>query len=410
MQTATVICGAVGLDTDLTFVYQLFALMICILLASRLSLRFLIPDVSVRRQLPRYATAGEPFEYFITVINEGDRVEKDLGITDNPKVVPPNFEQFQRSKEPGEETRNAYDRWIGFHRFVWLQRLNTGMTIKNSQVPDVNIKGSSSATMQATPLRRGPVYFESTTILHPDPLALNYGLIEFDNREQIIVLPKRYPVSKRFEFQGGRNFQPGGVNSTWSIGESDEFVSLRDYRDGDPIRKIHWASTAKRDKPVVKEFQDEFFVRQTLVVDTFEQKPEVFEEVVSVAASLLTAFKDADGLMDLCFMSDRPEILTAGRGYAQTSQQLEALALIKETSAAPDELSEMLSERSRLMSGCLMVFAGMDSRRLQLIKTVEDRGVPTAIFVVKYEDDQTPMRGDFHVFEMGKVEAGMAGL
>ena len=100
MQTGTVICGAVGLDTDLTFVYQLFALMVCILIASRLSLRFHIPDISVRRMLPRYATAGEPFEYFISVINEGDRVERDLSVMDNPRVVPPDYEQFKRLKEP----------------------------------------------------------------------------------------------------------------------------------------------------------------------------------------------------------------------------------------------------------------------------------------------------------------------
>ena len=101
-QTGTFICGAVGLDTDLSFVYQLFALMFCILVFARLSLRFQIPEVSIRRQLPRYATAGEPFEYFVSVFNEGDRVERDLSIIDNPKVVPPDFEQFQRSKEPGD--------------------------------------------------------------------------------------------------------------------------------------------------------------------------------------------------------------------------------------------------------------------------------------------------------------------
>ncbi|MBT4493206.1 MAG: DUF58 domain-containing protein [Gammaproteobacteria bacterium] len=410
MQTSTFICGAVGLDTDLSFVYQLFSLMACILIASRISLRFQIPEVSVRRQLPKYATAGEPFEYFVNVANEGHRVERDLSVMDNPRVVPPEFQQFRQSKEPGEETRNAYDRWIGWHRFVWLQRVNTGINVITGHVPDIDMRGSELATMKATPLRRGAVHFESTTILHPDPLGLNYGLVDFESREQLTVLPRRYPVSRRFEFEGGRHFQPGGVNSTWSIGESDEFVSLRDYRDGDPIRKIHWASSAKRFKPVVKEFQDEFFVRQALVVDTFQQDPEIFEEVISVGASLLTAFNNADGLMDLCFQSSRPEVITAGRGYAQVSQQLEALAMLNQSDSDPADLIEMLSERSRLMSGCLLVFAGMDTPRLELIKAIEHRGVQTAVFVIRREGDATPMRSDFHLLEMGSVEAGMADL
>lgn len=410
VQTGTVICGAMGLDTDLSVVYQLFALMVCILVASRLSLRLQVPNVTVHRQLPRFATVGEPFDYFITVINEGERVERDLSIADNPKVVPPDFEQFQRTKEPGEETRNAYDRWIGFHRFVWLQRMNTGINISNASVPDLNIRASAAATLTATPLRRGTVQLTSTTVLHPDPFGLNYGIVEFDNREQLTVLPRRYHLSKQFEFRGGRHFQPGGVNSTWSIGESDEFVSLRDYRDGDPIRKIHWSSSAKRSKPVVKEFQDEFFVRQALVVDTFAQDPAIFEEVISVAASFLTAFNNADGLMDLHFMSNRPELITAGRGFAQTAQQLESLALLTQTTAPLDDLKQMLSERSRLMSGCLFVFAGMDSERLKLVRAVEDRGIETAIFVIKTKTDETPMRSDFHLLDVENIAADLEAL
>jgi len=408
-QTGTFICGAIGLDTDLSFVYQLFALMFCILVFARLSLRFRIPEVSVRRQLPKYATAGEPFEYFVSVFNEGARVERDLSIVDNPKVIPPDFAQFQRSKEPGEETRNAYDRWIGFHRFVWLQRLNTGITIKTGKVPDVELRSHAEAKLTATPLRRGSVHFLSTTVLHPDPLALNYGTIEFDHHEQLIVLPKRYELPRAFEFKGGRHFQPGGVNSTWSIGESDEFVSLRDYRDGDPIRKIHWASSAKREKPVVKEFQDEFFVRQCLVVDTSRQDPDIFEEVISVAASLLTAAENPDGLMDLCFMASRPEIITAGRGYAQTSQQLEALATLDQTDSDPASFIEMLSERSRLVSGCLFILSAFEEHQQALLSAVESRGVQTLVFIITNESDDR-FRDDFHLLHPGNIEQELAAL
>jgi uncharacterized protein (DUF58 family) len=54
-----------------------------------------------------------------------------------------------------------------------------------------------------------------------------------------------------------------------NIGQSEEFVSLREYRRGDPPRHIHWRSWAKAGKPIVKEFEDEFFVRHALVLDTF---------------------------------------------------------------------------------------------------------------------------------------------
>ena len=387
LQTGTFICGAVGLDTDLSFVYQLFALLFCTLVFARLSIKFHSPDVSVRRQLPRYATAGVPFEYFISVINDGNRVERDLKVIDNPKIIPPDLAQFERMREPGEETRNAYDRWLGFHRFIWLQKLNTGISLEKADVPDVELLSHAQAVVEATPLRRGHVYFESTT-----------------------VLPKRYPVPRRFEFKGGRHFQPGGINSTWSIGESDEFVSLRDYREGDPVRKIHWASSAKREKPVVKEFQDEFFVRQTLIVDTFGDKPAVFEEVISVAASLLMNMENLDGLMDLCFMSTRPEIITAGRGHAQTSQQLEALATLQLTQALPADFADFISGHARRISGCLLVLSGFIEEQKTLLAAIENAGVQTAVFIVTDKIDETTYREDFHVLQEGDIEAGLLRL
>jgi hypothetical protein len=410
LQTGTFICGAVGLDTDLSFVYQLFALLFCTLVFARLSIKVRSPDVSVRRLLPKYATAGVPFEYFISVINDGNRVERDLKVIDNPKIIPPDLAQFERMREPGEETRNAYDRWLGFHRFIWLQKLNTGISLENADVPDVELLSHAQAIVEATPLRRGHVYFESTTVLHPDPFGLNYGATEFDNREHLTVLPKRYPVPRRFEFKGGRHFQPGGINSTWSIGESDEFVSLRDYRDGDPIRKIHWASSAKREKPVVKEFQDEFFIRQALIVDTFGDNPVVFEEVISVAASLLMNMENLDGLMDLCFMSTRPEMITAGRGHAQTSQQLEALATLQLTEELPADFADFISEHARRMSGCLLVLSSFNEQQQTLLAAIENAGVQTAVFIVTDKSDETTYREDFHVLQEGNIEAGLSRL
>jgi uncharacterized protein (DUF58 family) len=54
-------------------------------------------------------------------------------------------------------------------------------------------------------------------------------------------------------------YQQGGVALASNVGQSDEFVALRDYRQGDPLRHIHWRSWARAGKPVVKEFEDEFF-------------------------------------------------------------------------------------------------------------------------------------------------------
>jgi uncharacterized protein (DUF58 family) len=339
--------------------------------------------VSIHRHLPRYATADETFEYYITVSNQGDRVERDLRLEDNPRSVAPSFEQFRHAREPGEETRNAWDRWIGFHRFMWLQRHNTGIVAKDTEVSDIGRKASVDVKVEALALRRGVVHFQSTTIFHPDPLGLNYGLTEFQNPCQLLILPKRYRLGRRLDLNGGRHFQPGGVNPTWSIGESHEFVSLRDYRDGDSPRKIHWASTAKRDKPVVREFQDEYFVRQALVVDTAIDDPGVLEEVIAVTASFVFDKETGDTLLDLLYVSDKPEILTAGRGYAYTNQQLEALAGMGQSKSDFTHLAQAVIQHAGLLSSCILVLGGWNEDRRKLLERLRAMNLPVEAFVVR---------------------------
>src|SRR5207247_8902647 len=93
------------------------------------------------------------------------------------------------------------------------------------------------------------------------------------------------------------------------------------------LRHIHWGTGAKAGKPVVKEFEDEFFVRHALVLDTFTEHPhsEVFEEAVSVAASFACAIQTQESLLDLLFVGPQSYCFTAGRVLAHTDQMLENL-------------------------------------------------------------------------------------
>jgi hypothetical protein len=84
---------------------------------------------------------------------------------------------------------------------------------------------------------------------------------------RVIALPKRYRIPP-LALPGARKFQQGGVSLSASIGDSEEFLSLRDYRPGDPLQRLHWKSFARTGKPIVKEYQDEFFERHALVLDT----------------------------------------------------------------------------------------------------------------------------------------------
>ena len=87
-----------------------------------------------------------------------------------------------------------------------------------------------------------------------------------------MVLPRRYPLPP-IELPGGAAFKITGETNTNAIGNSGEFVGLRDYRPGDPLRQIHWKSWARTGRPIVKELEDTFYPRYGLVLDTLCDRP-----------------------------------------------------------------------------------------------------------------------------------------
>ncbi|MGH8024685.1 MAG: DUF58 domain-containing protein, partial [Limisphaerales bacterium] len=140
-------------------------------------------------------------------------------------------------------------------------------------------------------------------ISRTDPFGLFRSFARFRAPETVLILPKRYPLPP-FILPGGARFQQGGVALASNVGQSDEFVSLREYRQGDPLRRIHWRSWARIGKPIVREFEDEFFSRYALVLDTFSNEPysEPFEEAVSLASSFASAIRTQESLLDLLFI------------------------------------------------------------------------------------------------------------
>jgi uncharacterized protein (DUF58 family) len=68
----------------------------------------------------------------------------------------------------------------------------------------------------------------------------------------------------------------------------------------------------------VKEFEDEFFVRHALVLDTFTDEPhsEILEEAVSVAASFACTVLTQESLLDLLFVGNgSPTALPPAAGW-----------------------------------------------------------------------------------------------
>jgi uncharacterized protein (DUF58 family) len=293
-------------------------------------------------------------------------------------------------------------------------------TVKDGIVPPLPPKGSVGVNMELLPLKRGVLRFAGATIARPDPFGLFRAFVKVPAPQSTLILPKRYLLPS-FALPGTMEYQRGGVALASNVGHSEEFVALRDYRRGDPLRHIHWRSWAKVGKPIVKEFEDEFFVRHALVLDTFCDHPlsDMFEEAVSVAASFACTILTQESLLDLLFVGKEAYSFTSGRGLARSDQMLEILASVRPcVDKGFDSLEHLVIQHADNVSGCVCVMLAWDKERREFVRKLESLGVPVlALVIVPRGEGQSMNTATLHeaperliILEMGKIAEGLAGL
>lgn len=408
-----ILTGAVGTDMDQSIAFQAFALLFCLLGMAAIWAPFFRGRFSVQRALPRLASVGQVFHYRIDVRNLSPRPYRDLDLLEDLAEPYPTFEQFSQSLHPVPAGKT----------FRLVPRQGPGLDLrpailKQALVSPLMPHGSASADVEVLPLRRGPLRFKGMTLARRDPLGLIRGFVKLRLPQSLLVLPKRYPVPV-LSLDGTRNYQPGGVAMASSIGESEEFVSLREYRPGDPFRRLHWRSWARLGRPIVKEFQDEFFARHGLVLDTFAPAPasEAFEEAVSVAASFACTLDTQESLLDLLFVESRAFCFTAGRGLGQSEQVLEVLASVMPSKGGKFEvLRELVLRHAAALSGCICVFLSWDEDRKELVRQLKVLGLPVLTLLILGKEDEKKYRrdrrltSDVRVLRLGSVAQDLMKL
>ena len=448
--------AVVGVDTNRTLAYQAFAFLAGLLAIALAASLFFRARFAVERRLPRFGTAGEPLPYRVVVENRTGRRQGGLLLVETLADPRPSLQEFLEAREPGEERRNWFDRKVGYPRWAWLIRQNRQAVVAEQPLPMLAPHGRVEVSPTIVPARRGHLRFVAATVARTDPFGLFKSCVTVPAPASVLILPRRYPVP-RVTLPGSRRYQRGGVSLATSVGDSEEFAALRDYRPGDPLRRVHWKSWARLGKPIVKEYQDEFFVRHALVLDTFDvggsdrrsprHPPTVtrsgdavapagagragdagtpgrssatsgqFEEAVSVAASFACALETQESLLDLLFVGTEAHAFTAGRGLAHTERILEVLAAVRACATHPfGALRRLVLHRQAGLSGAICVLLAWDAERQSLIRDLEAGGVPTlAVVVTETAPPASPEHagvasGGLHFVQVGRIAEGLARL
>jgi len=233
--------------------------------------------------------------------------------------------------------------------------------------------------------RLGPV-----TISGNDPLGLFERQRAFPQTSRIVVYPAVLPVGN---LPPPRGPLPGGDalrRRTHYI--TPNAAGVRDYVPGDSFARIHWASTARLNRLIVKEFEldpmsdvwifldMEHRVQATIKDDSvglsgeenlqqslqqriqeFRLPPSTEEYAIAAAASVANAFIQQQYAVGLVAYGQRRELVQPDREKRQQIKLLETLAILHAEGEMP--FSQVLNaEGSRLTRGTTAVVISPSTR------------------------------------------------
>jgi uncharacterized protein (DUF58 family) len=148
----------------------------------------------------------------------------------------------------------------------------------------------------------------------------------------------------------------------------EDFYTLREYSDGDDLRKIHWPSTAKLGRYMIRQEETPWQTRATILVDDRASVhagwggQSSFERAVEAAASVVDLYHSSGFTYRL--LTANVAGVGTGKRPEHRSACLDFLATIETTRSAPDSaLVSRLAELEAAASGeaALVVITGTPS-------------------------------------------------
>lgn len=247
----------------------------------------------------------------------------------------------------------------------------------------------AQARLLVRPLTRGRFTMPSIGAGRTDPLGLASTRRVAHPAQVVLAYPRFYGLDS-LALPVGRRYQPGGIPLASSLGDSTEFVGTRDFREGDPLRRVHWRSWARRGRPVVKEYHDEYFSRVALVLDTFlPPRPRAadrqgFEAALSLLASIADRMSRSEEVVDVLAAGPDLYEVSAGRSLGYLGNVLDVLACMQPCSQPPFEVvAAPLAARLARLTTIVAVVLDWDERREAFLRSVRRMGVAVVTFLVR---------------------------
>ena len=290
----TIGIGLAAINTGNNLLYLLLGWMISVIVASGVLSELSLRGLVVTRQPPPKIHAGRPFLMGISLRNGKARL--------------PSFS-------------------------IEIEDLTAGKPLDKKcyflKIPAGRVQTTS---YRHTFARRGVYRFDGFRVSTKFPFALFRKSRDVEHDGEILVFPAVHPVSAP-----PPGAEHGGEDARARRGRRGEFFGLRELRDGDDHRDVHWRSSAKQGRLMIREYEEETHRRVTILLDNglpddaSDDEKDALEKAISHAASLAAHYLARHYSVRLLA---RGSHVPAATGQPHLTRVLKALALLP--TVAPD--------------------------------------------------------------------------
>jgi uncharacterized protein (DUF58 family) len=196
------------------------------------------------------------------------------------------------------------------------------------------------------PAPRGRYTLAAAELVVDDPLGLAESRTALERSDTLLVYPRVYALAGLFTDAGSAGGDEGRALLHRTAGY--DLHSIRDFQQGESLRRVHWRSTAKRRKLMVKELTELPRDESAVLLDcdrTAEVGPpgsSSFDAQVRAAASLLNRMVEAGQRCSLVIHGPTRRRIRIQAGGGDWGTALAALAAVRADAHRP--LSAMLTE------------------------------------------------------------------
>lgn len=314
--------GFAAINTGNNLLYLLLGWLLSFIVASGVLSELSMRGLSVERRPPPRVFAGQPFLMEVAIHN------------DKPKLASFSIE---------------------------VEDLYGGRPIdKRCYFLKIPPQKTQRTSYRHTIFKRGLHRFEGYRIATKFPFGLFRKSRDVERASEILVYPAPVVVTR----PPPRAHVLGEV-SAQTAGRRGDFFGLREHRTGDDRRDVHWRSTARSGRMMVREYEDEHTKSVTVLVDNalpdecrVAREPgelvppatqlqlDALERAVAVASSLCSSYLAAGYQVELVA---RGRSVPAETGRAHEARLARALALLPAVAPAVEFATTISSKRDSVL-------------------------------------------------------------